>query len=256
MRSSRRVAAAATLLTLTAFLAGCGDDGDKDGKSDEPRETVTVDGSETPSTDATDATEETSAPTTDASVTPMDPTETSDITQAQVEAALLTPEEVAPGLVLGSWSNDDTPPPCDPTAEPADVQVPPAVESGVQINTADGNASMEEEIAIFATEEEASEAFGISSGGLDCSTATLDDGSTVTIGPASDVTAEVNGASALGESTQWEISGDGYSGVLIATIAGRIVMANTFVVAEGADTSTLPTPIDIAAQAWAKALAS
>lgn len=243
-----RVAVAATLMTLT-LLSACGD-GDGDSDSDDP-ETVVI--TETPSeTTSAPPTETTSAPT---DVTPMDPTD-GDVTQDQLNAALLTPDEVAPGLVLGTWTDENTPPPCDQTAVPADEQIPPSVQGGVQINTADGNASFEEEIAIYATEAEASDAFAISSEGLNCSTATLDDGSTATIGAPTDVTAEVNGASGLGSSTAWEITGEGFSGVLIATIAGRIIMANTFVSAEGTDTSTLPAPIDIATSAWTKALAN
>jgi hypothetical protein len=242
-----RVAVAATLMTLT-LLSACGD-GDGDSDSDDP-ETVVI--TETPSESTSAPTETTSAPT---DVTPMDPTE-GDVTQDQLNAALLTPDEVAPGLVLGTWTDEDTPPPCDQSATPTDVQVPPSVEGGVEINSADGNASYEEEIAIYATEDEASEAFTIGSEGLNCATATLEDGSTATIGAPTDVTAEVNGASGLGNSTAWEITGEGFAGVLIATLAGRIVMANTFVSAEGADTSTLPAPIDIAATAWTKALAN
>lgn len=253
MRSLRSVAAAATLLTLASVLAGCGGDGDDDGAESNGTvtQTVTDSPSETPTTDATATTS-----ATDATVTPMDPTASTDITIDQVNAALLTPEEVAPGLVLGDWTDESTPPPCDQSATPADDQVPPAVQSGVEINTADGNASMEEEIAIYDTEEQASQAFAISSDGLDCSTATFEDGSSVTIGPATDVTAEVNGASGIGSSTSWEVTGDGFSGNLIATLAGRLVIANTFVAAEGADTSTLPTPLEIATTAFAKALAN
>lgn len=244
-----RVAVAATLMTLTLLTACGGGDDDSDSSDDEVTATITESPSETTSAPPT----ETTSPTTP--VTPMDPTE-GDVTQDQLDAALLTPDEIAPGLVLGTWTDEETPPPCDQSATPVDIQVPPSVEGGVQINTADGNASYEEDLAVYATEEEASEAFGIASGGLNCSTATLDDGSTATIGAATDVTAEVNGASGLGNSTAWEITGDGFSGVLIATLAGRIIMANTFVVADGADTSTLPTPIEIATIAWTKALAS
>jgi hypothetical protein len=243
-----RVAVAATLMTLT-LLTACGG-GDDDSDSSDEEVTVTV--TETPSESTSAPTETTSAPT---DVTPMDPTD-GDVTQDQLNAALLTPDEVAPGLVLGTWTNEDTPPPCDQSATPTDVQVPPSVEGGVQINSADGNASYEEEIAIYATEDEASEAFNIGSEGLNCATATLEDGSTATIGAPTDVTADVNGASGVGNSTAWEIQGEGFGGVLVATLAGRIIMANTFVSAEGTDTSTLPTPIDIAATAWTKALAN
>lgn len=243
-----RVAAVATLLTLSLVTACGGGDDDSDSSGDGETATVTASPSETTTAPPT----ETSAST---DLTPMDPTE-GDVTQEQLDAALLTPEEVAPGLVLGTWTDENTPPPCDPTATPADEQVPPAVQGGVQIHTPDQNALMEEELAIYATEAEASQAFEISSAGLDCPTATLEDGSTATIGAPTDVTAEVNGASGVGSSTAWEITGDGYTVVLIATVASRIVMANTFYVADGADTSTLPTPIEIATTAWTKALAN
>ena len=247
MRSTRTAATAAALLTLT-LLAGCGG-GDDDKASDTETEVVTETPSPTESTEAT-------TPTTDTSVTPMDPTETTDVTQEQLEAALLTPEDVAPGLVLGTWTNSDSPPPCDPDAQPTDEQIPPAVEGGVQINSSDGNASMEEEIAIYDTEDEAADAFALGSEGLNCSTATFDDGSTATIGSPTDVTSDVNADSGLGTSTAWEVTGDGFSGVLIATVAGRIVMANTFIAADGTDTSALPTPVEVATKAWAKALAN
>lgn len=252
-----RIAAVATLLTLT-LLAACGgeDDGGGSDSDDDPTtestsETTT---SESPS-DSTAPPETTeTAETSETSVAPMDPT--GDVTVEQVQAALLTPDEVAPGLVLGEWTNDDSPPPCDQSALPVDQQIPPSVEAGVEIATADGNASMEEEIAIYASEEEASQAFALGSAGLACTTATAEDGSTATIGPAADVTADVNGASGLGTSTAWEISGEGFTGVLVATLSSRAVMANTFLVAEGADTTGLPTPLQIAAAAFAKALAS
>lgn len=243
-----RIAAVATVLALSLMTACGGGDDDSGSSDEEVTETVTETPSETTSAPPT----ETSAPT---DATPMDPT-ASDVTEEQLEAALLTPDEIAPGLVVGTWTNEDSPPPCDRTAPPLDEQIPPALEGGTQINTAGGDASYEEEISIYATEEDASEAFSIGSSGLDCSTATLDDGSTATISAPTDVTAEVNGASGVGNSTSWEITGDGFSGVLIATVAGRIVMANTFVVAEGADTATLPTPLEIATTAWTKALAN
>ena len=180
---------------------------------------------------------------------------TGDVTQEQLDAVLLTPDEIAPGLVEGTWTDESSPPPCDQTATPADEQIPPSLQGGVQITTADQNASYEEEIAVYASEAEATGAFEINSAGLDCGTATFEDGSTATIGPATDVTTEVNGASGVGTSTAWEVSGEGFTGVLIASIAGPVIIANTFVVADGADTATLPTPIEIATAAWTKAVA-
>lgn len=248
MRSPRLLAATATLLSLM-LLAACGDDDGSESEAGET-ETVTETASSEPTTDAT-----TTAPTETASVSPMDPTEGSDITVEQVNAALLAPEDIAPGLVQGQWTNDDSPPPCDPDGQPTDVVVPPAVESGTEISTADGNANLTEEIAIYDTEDEAAEAFRVGSAGLDCSSATLTDGTTATIGAPEDVTAQIN-TSGIGTSTSWSVSAEGYEVVLIATLSGRLLMANTFVVAQGADTTGLPTPLETAQLAFAKALAN
>ena len=87
-----RIAAVATLLALS-LLTACGGDGDDDSDSSDDKTTVTV--TETP-TETTSAPTETT-PTTETSVTPMDPTD-GDITQEQVEAALLTPGGGLPGL--------------------------------------------------------------------------------------------------------------------------------------------------------------
>lgn len=249
MRPPRLLAATATLLALTV-LAACGDDDNGSDADAEETETITETASPDETTDAT-----TSATTESTDVPPMDPTEGGDITVEQVDAALLTPDDIAPGLVQGEWTNEDSPPPCDPDAQPTDVVVPPAVESGTEISTADGNAALSEEIAIYDTEGEAAEAFEVGSAGLDCETATLPDGTTVTIGAPEDVTAQVN-SSGIGSSTAWSVTGEGYEIVLIATLSGRLIMANTFVVADGADTTGLPTPVETASLAFQKALAN
>lgn len=246
---SIRVASVATLLTLSTLLAGCGDDGDGDA-DEETTETVTVEAS-TETTESTSPTD-TASPT---DVTPMDPTDTGDITQEQVDAALLTPEEVGPDFLLGAYTDESSPPLCDPEGTPVDEQVPPQVQGGTQIDHNSGDVAMQEEIAIYATEEEAAEAFGLATAGLAC-TEGSSDGAPVTIGAAQDVTAQVNGASGIGSSTAWEITADGFNGVVVATLAGRIVLATQFASAPQFDTSTLPNPVDVATDAFAKALAN
>ncbi len=244
-----RVASVATLLTLSTLLAGCGGDGDSDA-DDEVTETVTVDAS----TDATGSTSPTdSAPPTDA--TPMDPTDTGDITQEQVEAALLTPEEVGPDFLLGAYTDEPSPPLCDPEGTPIDEQLPPQVQGGTQIDHNSGDVAMLEQIAVYATEEEAAEAFGLATAGLACSEGSTD-GTPVTISPAQDVTAQVNATSGIGASTAWEITAEGFNGVLVATLSGRIILATQFASAPQFDTSTLPNPVDVQSAAYAKALAS
>ena len=160
MRTSR-VAVAATLMTLS-LLTACGG-GDDDSDASDDKTTVTVTESPTESTSAPTET----TPTTETSVTPMDPTE-GDVTQEQLEAALLTPEEVSPDFVLGAYTDESSPPLCDPDGTPVDEAVPPSVQGGTQIDHADGNAAMQEEIAIYASEAEAAEAFGLAIAGLAC----------------------------------------------------------------------------------------
>ena len=242
-----RIAAVATLLALS-LLTACGD-GDDDSDSSDDTTTVTV--TETPSetTAPTDT-----APTTDTSVTPMDPTD-SDVTQEQVEAALLTPEEVSPDFVLGAYTDESSPPLCDPEGTPVDEAVPPSVQGGTQIDHADGLAALQEEIAIYASEAEAAEAFGLATAGLACGEGSVD-GDPVTISAPQDVTAQVNSSSGIGSTTAWEVSTDSFNGVIVATLAGQIILATQFVAAPDADTSAFPAPIDIATAAFAKALAN
>lgn len=240
-----RLASVAAVLALATALAACGDDGSD--SSEEVTETVTASPSET--TEAT-----TSAPTETTPSAPMDPSE-GDITQEQVEAALLTAAEVGPEFVDSSWTDESTPPLCDPEGTPVDEQVPAQVKGGTQIDHTEGIASMVEEIAIYATEAEATEAFTLASAGLGCTEGTTDDGQSVTIGPPQDVTAQVN-SSGIGTSTAWEVSSDSFDGVVVATLAGRIVMACSFASAPDADVSALPDPVSVAADAFAKALAN
>lgn len=243
---SPRTATAVAVLSLT-LLAACGEDDDGSDSTEVVTETVTPSETTTPTDETSDATSDT------ASVTPMDPTD-GEITQEQVEAALLTPEEIGSEFVLGDYVDEDTPPLCDPEGTPLDVAIPPAVSGGTQIDHTEGIAAMQEEIAIYTSEAEATEAFTLATEGLSCSEGSLD-GSPVTIGPAQDVTTQVN-TTGLGTSTAWEVSSDSFTGVVVATLAGRVIVACTFLSAPDADTSALPQPVDIATDAFAKALAN
>jgi hypothetical protein len=243
-----RVAVAATLMTLT-LLTACGDGDDDSESGEEVTATVTV----TPSETTSAPTETTTAPSTP--VTPMDPTEGGDVTMEQVEAALLTPEEVGPDFTLGAYTEEPSPPLCDPEGTPVDEQIPPQVEAGTQIDHNSGDAAMQETISIYTTEAEASEAFALASAGLACTDGSTD-GTPVTIGAAQDVTAEVNSESGLGTSTAWEVTAESFNGVVVATLAGRIILATQFASAPQFDTTTLPNPVDVATAAFAKALAN
>lgn len=249
MRSLRSVAAAATLLALVAGLAGCGGDDDK--SSDDSDDPVTATVTEDPSTDATDATSE---PTDATEPPPMDPTG-EEITQEQVDAALLTAAEVGPDFVDGAYTESSDPLPCDPDGAPIEEQVPSTVSGGAQIEHSSGEAAVIEEITIYATEAEAAEAFGIGTAGLSCTDGTLPDGSAITLEAPQDLTAEVN-TSGIGTTTAWAFSTEEIDGAFVATLAGRVIVSTSFQALNTADTSGLPSPADVAADAFAKALAN
>lgn len=247
MRSTRTAAAAAALLTLT-LLAGCGGGGDNNASDNETvTETVSPTPSETTTTEATTPTE---------SVSAMDPTASSDITQEQLDAALLAPEEVGTDFTLGTYTDTDDPPLCDPTGTPLDQQVPPQVQGGTEIDHSSGNAALLEEITIYPTEADAADAFTVGTSGLTCNKGTLADGSTIDISTPQDVTAQINSASGLGNSTAWTLTNDSIQAQLVVTLAGRILLTTSFQATSDFDTSTLPNPVDVAAQAFTKALAN
>jgi hypothetical protein len=248
MLSLRQVAAAATLVALASTLAGCGGDDSKDDASDKVTKTVTPSPSPTET-----ATTESTSPSDTTSATPMDPT--GDVTQEQVDAALLTPEEVGADFVAGTYTDTDDPPPCDPSGTPIDEAVPPQVQGGTEIDHTSGQLAMQEEISIYADDATAANAFTLGVSGLTCSDGTLSDGSTVSLEAPQDVTAQVD-TSGLSSSTAYSFSGDGFEGVLIVTLASRVIMTTTFQGATGADTSGVTAPVDLAAAAFAKALAN
>ncbi len=245
-----RVALVATLLSLTLF-AGCGGDDKKDSDSADDKSTDAT--SETTSASAS-PTETTPVETTPAETsTPPMPTE-GDVTSEQLNAALLTPAEIAPDFALGTYTDEDSPPPCDPSGTPVDEVVPPQIQGGTEIDHVDGIAAVQEEIAVYETEALATQAFGLAVAGLACAEGSIA-GSPFTIGPPQDVTAQVN-TSGIGTSTAWEVSSEGFKGVIVATLASRLILATQFGATPDADTSALPSPVDIAAAAFAKALAN
>ncbi len=249
-----RKASLATTASLLAMLmlAGCGGDDSDDDTSDGSDE-------ETTTSETTEATEASTSASVSATPTPTEPTEpmdtAGDITQEQVDAALLTAEELGAGFTEGTWTDTSTPPPCDPNGTPTDEQVPPQITGGVTFESADGTAVMEEELSIYETEDLAAEALQLGSAGLDCAEGTFPDGSTFSIEGPTDVTADVN-TSGLGTSTLWEVTAEDQEGVLIVTLSSRVLMVNYFASTPGADTSALPNPIDVAEAAFNKALAN
>lgn len=247
MRSTRTAAAAAALLTLT-LLAGCGG-GDDNKASDEQTvtETATPTPSETPTTEASTPT------TTDtSSVPPMDPT--GNVTQDQLNAALLTPEEVGTGFVAGNYTHTEDPPLCDPNGTPLDQQIPPQVQGGTEIDQSDGIAALQEEIAIYSSDEEAAQAFALGVAGLDCTNGSSN-GTAVKIGKPQDVTADVD-TSGLGTTTAWQVTSKSFQGALVVTVAHQVVLAISYAAAPDADLSSLPNPVDVQTAAFAKALAN
>ena len=243
-----RIAAVATLLALS-LLTACGGDGDDDSDSSDDKTTVTV--TETPS-DATSAPTE-ATPTTDASVTPMDPTE-GDVTQDQGEAALLTPEEVSPDFVLGSYSYESSPFPCDPDGTPVDEAVPPSVQGGTgsSMPTSGRPPGGDRDLRDGGRGRRGVRARHRGPRlcrGFRGRRAGHDQWAPGRDGPGQQ-------CQRIGTSTPWEFSTGRSNGVFVATLAGRIILATQFSAAPDVDTSAFPAPIDVATAAFGKALAN
>jgi hypothetical protein len=183
---------------------------------------------------------------------PASSTPSTTITQAELDAALLSTSDIGPGFKLGTYQANPGGGPCEPVGTPSvDQRVPPAVESGRAFDSTQVDAELVQEAAIYDTPAEAARAFALAVHGTSCRHGTLSDGTEVNISVGQDVTAQVN-AGDVGKSTAWQLSNKTIRGVIVATLAGRVANACIFVAAADVDTSKLPNPVAVAKIAFDK----
>lgn len=173
----------------------------------------------------------------------------------QAQAALLTPAEVGPGFTAGTWTASDPKQPTPCGTPSVDSTLPPQLQVGTVIGLASTQQALQEEIALYTAEEEATEAFQTGSTGLTCTTGTVTftDGSTapIAITPAVDVTSDVGGD----EATAWQLRGGGIQGVLVAVRLSGIVVTFQFTAPDTAG-DLQPDPLTVAKAGMDKILKS
>ena len=235
-----QIGAVATLLALLSLATACSSSTNGSGAGSSPPNSASA--SSSPSSDPV------SVPVSSSSSSPA-------ITQAELDDALLTRDDVGYGFRQGSYAPNDQRNPCDPPGTPSvDQRVPPQLSSGRTLDSGTVDAELVQSASIYHTPAEAARAFALAVKGVSCRHGTLSDGTAVTIAAGVDVTSQVND-SGVGTSTAWQLSNAQVRGVIVATLSGRVANACIFVAAANVDTSELPDPVAIAKLAFDKLLA-
>lgn len=172
------------------------------------------------------------------------------LTDADIAAALLKPSDIGTGFTTGTYSSVKTRLPCDPAGTtPLSQRVPAQATGGTEIDS--GNqAALTQTVNAYADAATGAQAWNLFKAGVNCTTATLPDGSKMTLQAPVDVTAQVSAGH--GSSLEWQWTTAGAHGVMIATFAGRVGTSLMFAVANNASTAGLPDPVQVAKLAFEK----
>ena len=245
-RTSLAVAAVSLCLVAGACGGGDGSASDSDTSSAPPSSASTSASASASSTSTTSATDSTAT----SSATPL--------TDDQVAPALLVPDDIQGyGFTTGPAPGDsDSAPPCAPPGSPGiDSQVPPQAHGGTELDNNTVGASIIQQIQVYDSPDKAAQAFGLLVDGLNCSSGTLSDGTTVKIKAAGDVTAQVN-TNGVGKSTAWQLKSSQFDGIIVATLSSSVATDILYLKVKGADESQLPNPLDVSRLAFQKILAN
>ena len=145
---------------------------------------------------------------------------------------LLTPAEVGPTFVEGTYEGGDGKTPCGINVE---GQFPPVAKVGTEIDNAEPAVAMLEEIHVYDTDDEAEGAFNLASTGFGCGTV-----EGLTFGDLTDVSEE------LGlPSYAISVTTDSVEGVIFLALESDAVIVLQFQQEAGADVSTIPDPATV-----------
>jgi len=220
-----------------------------------PEETTEV---ETPPVDTTESSETTAQDTADS--TSANPTSFPEMTvdtgsadslavTEKINKALLTPTEVGKGFTETTYTPSD---PTDTTATlpcgqvSTAVMFPNALRTGTTL-TKGNTAQLEQAVNMFLDSKTAAEAYDYAVAGLSCSEGDVG-GTKVAITDGGDVSADVGAERAQA----WTATIGKDQAVLVAVNDGDLSLGFTFVLAGGADSSTLPNPLELVAKAVKK----
>jgi hypothetical protein len=167
------------------------------------------------------------------------------VTQAEANAALLTPADVGTAFTAAQFSPSSDPLPCTPSDPPLEQQFDSTLQAGTAMATKTGDVGLSEEMRVYADPDTATQVLQAAVQGLDCKSGKLNltgTPETVTFSAEQDVTSDVGADSA----TAVQATSAKYGIVLVGAKIGRLVVLFSFLSDKSADTSKLPSPITIA----------
>ena len=218
-RTTRLVAAA----FAAALLVGCS----SSGGSDDAAPTTTKAESTTTTEEVTTTTEEETS-TTEAA---------DDDAASQLATLLITADDLGPSFVEMEAGDSDA----GPCGVSIDEEFPPALKAQTAFQSEELQLAMQQDLRVFASEEDASAAFDGFVASVSCGSATVD--STIELGEPTDVTDEV-GQKAVAVA----ITGDGIEGVGVVVHYSDLISTYQFQGATGAaEASGIASPLECAA---------
>jgi hypothetical protein len=182
------------------------------------------------------------------------------LTAAAVKGALLSGDDFGGDFAEGKFVASSNPLPCGAKGSKSlDKQAKPSLQAGTEIDSESLQAQFNEQIKVYSDAAAGKAASAIATKGLDCAKGSLyaTDGTTVSItidGPQ-DIASQVD-LSDIDSVTEWSVSSDDISGVLVAARFGASLALLTFVSPASTDPASLPDPLEVTVAALTKIINS
>jgi len=175
------------------------------------------------------------------------------LTEAQVQASLLTASDIAAGFTDGTYTKSDKSQPCAPAGSPSfRARTSPKIDVGARLVHATPQAALDEQIFVYSDAAAAQQALSVGKNGLNCASGTVyyTDGTRapITISQAADVSADLG----VDSGVAWQLRNKDVKGTQVAVALGPLVLTLSFAAAAGTDTTSLPDAITVARAAIAK----
>ncbi len=193
-------------------------------------------GSGDAATSTTTTAKQTTTTTTEPEVTTTTEPGTDADTEAKLATLLITADDLGPTFVELDASDSDE----GPCGGDIDADFPPLVHAQGAFQSEELQVAMQQDLRVFESETEAATAFDGFVESVSCGSDTVDQ--SLQLGEPTDVTSDV-GQKAVAVS----LTGDGVEGVGIVVHYSDVIATYQFQGVTGADTSSLPAPLEIAA---------
>jgi hypothetical protein len=192
----------------------------------------------------TSATSSSSSSTSSSST---DASSSSLLSEAELQARMLSAAELGSTFTDGTFTVDST----SPTLcgqDNLNAQVPPVIDLGSQATDAATKAFFREELSVYKDSPTAAQAFALGTQGFSCTQGTTPNGQTFTLSPARDISSNLGERDAVAIDYQIGTA----AGVLIAVQVDARIISFQFEAPSSVDRSTLPDALTLARRGLAK----